>query len=126
STSLPILDRPIFSAEGLVKAAAAVNLCSSYEPNGWSETPLADWRRLRRGVVMVLAADAAARETAILHGGDGEVDAAGAARRVRAALEAYGARQRHVVSSLVELSGGFDSTLAAAAALRAGHRMHGV
>src|SRR5690606_38042407 len=40
STSLPILDRPIFSAEGLVKAAAAVNLCSSYEPNGWSETPL--------------------------------------------------------------------------------------
>src|SRR5690606_14709804 len=45
--SLPVADRPMLSAEGLVRAAAAVNLCSSYEPNAWSATPLAGWRRLR-------------------------------------------------------------------------------
>ena len=126
STSLPIGARPALSAAGLVKAAAAVNLCSSYEPNGWCETPLAGWRRLRRGAVTVLAPDAEAREAPILHGGAGDADAAAVTRGVRAALEAYGATQRRVVSSLVELSGGFDSTLAAAAALRPGHRMHGV
>ena len=126
STALPIGAQPTLSAAGLLKAAAAVNLCSSYEPNAWCETPLAGWRRLRRGMVTVLAPDAEARETPMLHGGTGDVDAATVTRGVRAALEAYGATQRHVVSSLVELSGGFDSTLAAAAALRPGQRMHGV
>lgn len=126
STSLPIGARPTLSCAGLVKAAAAVNLCSSYEPNAWSETPLVGWRRVRRGVVTVLAADADARETPILHRGSGDIDARTVTRAVRAAFEAYGATQRRVVSSLVELSGGFDSTLAAAAALRSGHRMHGV
>lgn len=126
STSLPIGARPTLSAAGLVKAAAAVNLCSSYEPNAWCDTPLAGWRRFRRGAATVLAPDTSAREMPILHGGAGDVDADTAARAVGAALEAYGATQRRVVSSLVELSGGFDSTLAAAAALRPGHRMHGV
>src|SRR5690606_30353904 len=46
STALPISARPRLSVDGLVKAAAAVNLCSSYEPNAWCETPLAAWRRL--------------------------------------------------------------------------------
>lgn len=126
STSLPIGARPTLSAAGLVKAAAAVNLCSSYEPNAWLETPLAGWCRLRRGAVTVLAADAAVRETPILHVGSGDVDAETVTRNVRAAFDAYGATQRRVASSIVELSGGFDSTLAAAAALRPGHRMHGV
>lgn len=126
STSLPIGPRPMLCATGLVKAAAAVNLCSSYEPNAWCETPLAGWRRLRRGVVTALAIDAPVRETPVLHRGSGDIDAAAVTRNVRAALDAYGATQRRVDSSIVELSGGFDSTLAAAAALRPGHRMHGV
>src|SRR5690606_17060994 len=118
STSLPIGPRPMLCATGLVKAAAAVNLCSSYEPNAWCETPLAGWRRLRRGVVTALAIDAPVRETPVLHRGSGDIDAAAVTRNVRAALDAYGATQRRVDSSIVELSGGFDSTLAAAAALR--------
>src|SRR5690606_15202963 len=126
STALPISARPRLSVDGLVKAAAAVDLCSSYEPNAWCETPLAAWQRLRRGIVTRLAADADPTETPVLHGGDGAADAATVVRDVRAAFDAYGASQRAVVSSLVELSGGFDSTLAAAAALRPDHRMHGV
>lgn len=75
STSLPIGARPTLSVAGLVKAAAAVNLCSSYEPNAWTETPLAGWHRFRRGVVTVIGQEARARETPILHGGSGDVDA---------------------------------------------------
>jgi len=74
----------------------------------------------------VIGADGDAHETPVLHGDTGDVTADAAASAVRDALEAYGASQRRVVTSLVEVSGGFDSTLAAAAALRPGHRMHGV
>jgi len=109
TTGLPVFAEPTLSVEGLVKAAAAVNFCSSYEPNAWCETPLAGWRRLRRGVVTVIGADGDAHETPVLHGDTGDVTADAAASAVRDALAAYGTSQRRIVTSLVEASGGLEA-----------------
>lgn len=121
ATSLPILEGPALSRSGLLAAVAGACLHSSYEINAVAQTPLAHWRRLRRGVVTRFdgptltseeymrpkrAAQAPTREEVC--------------REVRAAFDAYGLSQRHVRSSILEVSGGFDSTLAAAGPSRGG------
>jgi asparagine synthetase B (glutamine-hydrolysing) len=123
ATSLPILEGPALSRSGLLAAVAGACLHSSYEINAVAQTPLAHWRRLRRGVVTRFdgptltseeymrpkrAAQAPTREEVC--------------REVRAAFDAYGRSQRHVRSSVLEASGGFDSTLAAAVPSRGGMR----
>jgi asparagine synthetase B (glutamine-hydrolysing) len=123
STALPLLEGQPFAAGGLVAAVAAVSLYSSYEPNAWLETPLLGWQRVRRGAVTLLDGDSPPRETPILHVGAGVPEHDAVADGVRSAFEAYGRSQADVRDSVVELSGGFDSTLAAAAALGPSHRM---
>lgn len=118
STSLP-LERAKFSSGGLVSGLAAACLDGSYEPNGCAETPLQGWRRVRRGVVTSFGPDTAFSERVVVQRGtsiDSPADEEVIAEEIRAAFAGFAQSQRHVTSSVVELSGGFDSTLAAATA----------
>jgi asparagine synthetase B (glutamine-hydrolysing) len=123
STWLPVLDGEPFSRSGLVACAAAACLHSSYEPNAFAETPLAHWRRARRGAVLRIRQGHVHEEHLIRLSRDEQMLSREAIiRRVRVAFDAYAHSQRRVASSLLELSGGFDSTLAAAIPSRAGIR----
>jgi asparagine synthetase B (glutamine-hydrolysing) len=125
ATSLRILEGAPLSRAGLLTAVAGACLHSSYEVNAVADTPLAGWRRLRRGAVTRFDGSALASEEymrprrAATASTRDEV-----CREVRAAFDAYGRSQRRVRSSVVEASGGFDSTLAAAVPCR--HAMRGV
>ncbi|MGE0807062.1 MAG: asparagine synthase-related protein [Burkholderiaceae bacterium] len=130
TTRLPVAGGVPFSRAGLVAGAAAAALHSSYEPNAFLETPLAGWFRLRRGALTRFRAARVLAEQPIvgpvmpgaepgLEAGVSAKAEAGAARdtieaQVSAAFEAYGRSQRAVRRSVLEVSGGFDSTLAAA------------
>ena len=114
TTRLPVAAGGPFSRAGLVAGVAVAALHSSYEPNAFIETPLADWFRLRRSAVTRLHAARLPVERPI---GSPFVQALamGAIQaQVSAAFEAYGRSQRAVQRSVLEVSGGFDSTLAAA------------
>ena len=123
STSLPILQGAALSRSGLLTAAAGACLHSSYEVNALTETPLAQWRRLRRGVVTRFDGGRLTSEEYLRpkYGTDGLTREA-VCREVRSAFDAYGWSQRRMRSSVVEASGGFDSTLAAAIPSRRGMR----
>lgn len=125
TTALPVLDDEPLSASGLLAAVAAAALNGSYEPNAFVQTPLARWRRVRRASWL--------RFSEGLCNGQGIISPTwqprhssrdAVARSVRSAIDAYGRSQSQVTQSLLEVSGGFDSTLAAAAVNR--ERMHGV
>lgn len=129
STVLPLLENSIFSRSGLASAMAAVCHHGSYEPNAWTATPLSGWRRVRRGAITFFDQTRGTnREEPV------EQDAVGPASPqeddvvecVRAAFAAYGCSQAGVASSVVELSGGYDSTLAAAAARSPANAMRGI
>lgn len=126
ATRLPLAAQLPFSRTGLVAASAAAALHSSYEPNAFAETPLSGWFRLRRGALTRFRAARRVAEKAII-----DPDAQppvptreALATQVSEAFEAYGRSQRAVRRSVLEVSGGFDSTLAAALTSRQG--MQGV
>ena len=127
STRLPLAGGAQLSRAGLVAAAAAAALHSSYEPNAFTETPVARWHRLRRGALSRFANGKLVTEQPIVESQAPPLPAARGevAAQVRAAFEAYGLSQRSVRRSVLEVSGGFDSTLAAAA-IRPRHPMFGV
>jgi len=123
STWLPILQGAALSRSGLLTAAAGACLHSSYEVNALTETPLAQWRRLRRGVVSEFNGPALTREEYMRLQYEVDVQTREAVcRKVRSAFDAYGWSQRRTRSSVVEASGGFDSTLAASIPSRRGMR----
>lgn len=123
STSLPILEGRALSHSGLLTAAAGACLHSSYEVNALAQTPLAQWRRVRRGTVTRFEGPDLSREKYLRPTHDaGVLTREAVCRQVRSAFEAYGRSQRHVRSALLEASGGFDSTLAAAIPSRRGMR----
>jgi asparagine synthetase B (glutamine-hydrolysing) len=124
TTRLPI-DTGIFSRSGLVAAAAAACLHSSYEPNGFVETPLSEWYRVRRAAFMRFRDGVPKMERVIVAPDTATpISRYSVAEEIRAAFECYRETQEHVRISLLELSGGFDSTLAAAATPP--HAMRGV
>lgn len=123
ATSLPILEGAALSRSGLLAAVAGACLHSSYEMNAVAETPLACWRRLRRGVVTRFEGPILTSEEYIRAKRAARMPTRQeVCRDVRAAFDAYGRSQRHVRSSVLEASGGFDSTLAAAVPSRVGMR----
>ncbi len=128
STVLPVESGEPFTRAGLVAAAAGACVHSSYEPNGFTATPLAHWRRVRRGSALYFDRGCVVDERVIDPGvARAPTSRDAIAQDVRAAMEAYARLQRGVACSLVEVSGGFDSTLAAAPSAegtRAG--MHGI
>ena len=124
TTRLPV-DTGVFSKSGLVAAAAAACLRSSYEPNGFVETPLRGWFRVRRAAFMRFREGILAKEHVIIAPDTAIPESrASVAEEIRRAFQRYYGAQACVRTSLLELSGGFDSTLAAAAVPR--HEMQGV
>lgn len=115
TTRLPVAAGGPFSRAGLVAGVAVAALHSSYEPNAFIETPLAGWFRLRRGAVTRLHMCRLPVEQPI---GSSVIRQPPARDVIEAqvlrAFEAYGHSQRAVQRSVLEVSGGFDSTLAAA------------
>jgi asparagine synthetase B (glutamine-hydrolysing) len=129
STVLPIDDPRQLSVEGLLIAIAVVSVTYQNEPNLVTATPLQGWSRFRRGAVSRWdVASASLAESPIdlaacTVPNDGRT---GVIRAIRAALEKFGQRQAGREQALLELSGGFDSTLAALAARAANVRLKGV
>ena len=126
TTRLPVDRTTTFSTSGLVASTAAACVHSSYEPNGFADTPLAGWRRVRRAAYMRFR-DFAPTVEQVIGASDGRDNAPSrveVCREVESAFAAYGRSQQHVRKSLLEVSGGVDSTLAASAA--PAHEMHGV
>ncbi len=129
STVLPLLESSTFSRAGLASAMAAVCHHGSYEPNAWTATPLSGWRRVRRGAITFFDLTCGThREEAVEQGAAGPTSPQedDVVECVRVAFAAYGRSQAGVASSIVELSGGYDSTLAAAAARSPVHVMRGI
>jgi hypothetical protein len=128
STVLPVDSGEPFTRDGLVAAAAGACVHASYEPNGFTMTPLARWRRVRRGSAVHFVSGRFVDERVIDPcGARAPMSREAITRDLRAALDTYAHSQRGTARSLVEISGGFDSTLAAAPASdgkRVG--MHGI
>lgn len=135
STVLPLAAGPALSRSGLVSSLASACMHGSYEPNASTGTPLPGWSRARRGVLTVFESGGLAREVPVIPGGapasastdaTAPASADAVAEQVRAAFAAYRQSQARVATAMVELSGGFDSTLAAAAARGPGCDLRGV
>lgn len=126
STRLPLDNDIVLSRRGLLASMLMVLLPGSHEPNFLAATPVAGWQRIRRGAVTRLGSRTC-QETLIDHSlGPLPATRIDISHAISAAFEQYGTSQQSIASSIVELSGGYDSTLAAALALRPGHRMSGV
>jgi asparagine synthetase B (glutamine-hydrolysing) len=127
STALPIGAGEPLSRAGLIASAASAYLHSSYELNAVAATPLAAWRRVQRATAMRfqpgVAAGAEIIDPALEESPSSTPERI--AQDLRAALDAYGRSQHAVECSVLELSGGFDSTLAAASIVPR-RTMHGV
>lgn len=115
TTALPIAQGEPFSRVGVLTAVVGACLHSSYEINAVTETPLAQWRRFRRGAVTRFNGRTFVAEERIEQNAPREnVTREEVGRLVREAFDRYTRSQRHVGVSVLEVSGGFDSTLAAA------------
>jgi hypothetical protein len=124
STVLPVDRDRRLSLAGLIACVAVVSMTYQNEPNLALRAPLSGWFRCRRGAVSSLAPDAGCVSERLIDlaesrgtelGRDHLIEA------IRSAFDKFGRRQQGSVRALVELSGGFDSTLAAIAA-----RTHGI
>lgn len=113
ATRLPIASSGVFSRVGLLSIMSAASFSGSYEPNSFTETPLVGWYRVRRSALSAFDGGVLINERAMqAYSEDGDLETVES--QVRTAFEAYGRSQRHVHSAILELSGGYDSTLAAA------------
>ena len=126
TTRLPTDETRTLSVSGLLASTAVACMHSSYEPNGFTQTPLAGWHRVRRAAFMRFRDHGQQAETpiAVTNEHDQVPDRAQVCREIATAFQAYGESQRQVRISLLEVSGGIDSTLAATAL--PAHDMYGV
>ncbi|MBL0072400.1 MAG: hypothetical protein IPP34_11580 [Bacteroidetes bacterium] len=126
STRLPIQEGNGFSREYFSLFFANLCLQSSYEPNITTRTPLANWRRFRRGAITRFENGQFIEEMVYFHEVNKNASLEEIINNIETAFNDYGALQTAQVKSVLELSGGFDSTLAASAAPNALPRMLGV
>lgn len=129
SSALPVDSTRRLSVSGLLASVAAVSVANQNEPNLSTRTPLAGWFRCRRGAITHLSArDGCLSESAIdLASADAvALDHDQLVEAIQSAASAFGRRQAVRSRALVELSGGFDSTIAAIAARRHGINLVGV
>lgn len=123
TTALPLFDGGPWSRAGLVASVAGACVHGSFELNATTATPLAAWRRVRRASLLRFARgpevdERVLRCCAIPREKSREEIATG----LLMAIDAYHRSQASVRTSVVEVSGGFDSTLAAAMPSRDGMR----
>lgn len=124
STVLPVDRDRRLSRAGLVSSAIVVSVANQNEPNLSARTPLDGWFRCQRGAISRLSTSegcVSERPVDFAESGDTEHDRDVLIEAIRSALDKFGYRQRGRRKALVELSGGFDSTLAAI-----GARTHGI
>jgi hypothetical protein len=129
STVLPVDRDRCLSQAGLITSVAAVSLSGQSEPNLSVRTPLDGWFRCRRGAVSKLSTNAGCvseRPVDLAAFGFIEHDRDHLIEAIRSALGKFGRRQQGRPKALVELSGGFDSTLGAIAARIFGIELLGV
>ncbi len=129
STHLPVRDRPRLSKSGLVSAMAACCLEGSYEPQALVETPLYGWQRIRRATITTFEKGKSPKEDIILlekYHNTYYINEELVSRKIKAAFSSFRQSQRNITSSVLELSGGFDSTLAGTAASNSLNKMRGI
>lgn len=130
STVLPMDQCRHLSRAGLMTSVVVVSVPNQNEPNLSVRTPLEGWFRCRRGAVSRLSASAGGCESErpvdLAESSGSEHDRDPLIEAVRTALDKFGRRQQGRRRVLVELSGGFDSTLAAIAARTRGIELLGV
>ena len=124
STTLPVDRARRLSRVGLLVSVAVVSIANQNEPNVSARTPLEGWFRCRRGAVSVMSTSAGCvleRAVDMAESDDTDHDRDQLIEALRSALNKFGRRQLNHPRAFVELSGGFDSTIAAIAA-----RTHGI
>lgn len=128
STFLPLDDDPVLSKSGLLSYITALSLNGQHPQNAFTETPLDKWLRIRRGMVTVFQADKLILESPFLcpYVSKDPLNEEVVTDAVQDSFHKFSQSQRHVRSSILELSGGYDSTLAGRFALSAPHKMLGV
>jgi hypothetical protein len=116
SSSLPLKEDPVLSLKGLACAIAVVSLQGPYEPNFSRNTPLANWQRLRRGAVSKFKGKFLVSEEPIRHSVSNFINLSTYKNKLlyklHQALDCYGDRQGTNQQYFIEVSGGYDSTLA--------------
>jgi hypothetical protein len=127
STRLPVDERRCLSKRGLLDALTVVSVTLQNEPNFSTATPLADWRRCRRAASSILDDRGLVREEPIdfSEAPAAPHDKESVIASIREAFARFGARLRNHAHVFFELSGGFDSTLAALSARAQGIRVRG-
>lgn len=128
STVLPVDSECQLSRTGLLSSIAVVSVTFQNEPNLSLCTPLSGWFRCRRGAVSTLSPSAGfvSERPVDLDPGSIEPDRDQLIGEVRSAFDKFGLRLQGRTKALLELSGGFDSTLAAVKARAYGIELLGV
>jgi hypothetical protein len=128
STVLPVDRERRLSRGGLLASVSVVAAAFQNEPNLLLQAPLTRWFRCRRAAVSRLSPYAGCTlECAIniVENGLVECDHDELIHAIRCGFDKFGRRQRSRRRALVELSGGFDSSLAAIAARKHGLELLG-
>jgi hypothetical protein len=125
NTKLPIGSTRRLSISGLLASVAVASIAGQNEPNLSIRTPLADWFRCRRGAITHLGAGVGCLSENVVDFASADVvalDHEQLVESLRSAASAFGKRQAAIRSrAVIELSGGYDSTIAAI-----GVRNHGM
>jgi len=129
STVLPIDENRTLSIPGLMASIAVVSVAYQNEPNLTLNSPLYGWTRCRRGAVSIFSKTLGliAEYPVVFF-----VPAAEAPKRhdlldsITSAMNNFGQKNSKIGKAVLELSGGFDSTLAAIAAKRYGVALQGI
>ncbi len=130
SLSSSLKNNPVLNLRGLACSIAVVSLQGPYEPNFSRNTPLADWLRIRRGAVSKFDKQYLVSEEPIQHNIGGfvkcQINENDMLQKLRQALNCYGERQRNNSQYYVEVSGGYDSTIACIGAQQNGCKTTGI
>jgi hypothetical protein len=130
STLLPVDRVRTLSRAGLLDSLTVVSVANQNEPNLTLRTPLVGWFRCRRGAVSRLHGSGglvSERPVDLAESAHTALDRDELIEALELALERFGRRLRQGrAKAVVELSGGFDSTIAAIAARQAGIELLGV
>ena len=116
TTTLPIDEERRLSRGGLMGSLVVASVANQAEPNLETRTPIAGWFRARRGTVSVLSASegcVAEHPIDLAESDDPPRDREEVILTIREAMDQFGRRLAAHPRAMVELSGGFDSTLAA-------------
>lgn len=129
STMLTITENPQISISGLASYMTADLTNGINEPNAVLTTPFLSWKRFRRSALTILDRTRGVQEIPfpiITEEAETEVTMEHSVKAVQEAFTSFISSQKFVKRSVLELSGGFDSTLAGTAVLPNQESMYGI